>query len=440
MDNALLPPSRITESTTKKENLRSLVLYGLGGVGKTSAATEYALARKPTFGGIFIIDASSIQSLERDFRRLSVALGLETTEVQSDPIASRDVVLSWLAHPVNPSSTAEPHQASSEIVDWLLVFDNADQLDVLRDFWPTDGQESVLVTCRDVSAKDPFMSISRNSRHKVQPLPVEDAAKFLRQQVGVPDNDYTRQDSVNIARRLDGIPFAITQLASIIRQERLYLSNFLNEYQTPEQRSRFHELGIHAHDNSRNSKRYEHTIASVWALDKLTQESFILLAIIALLAPNRIEPHIFLSDSVGGTLLHVDIPGYPKNQSDYDDAKNELLKASLVSHVRTPDQQRRFQVHRLVQDVTILHAQRTSDFPNIFSNVVKMVSRMWPHIFTSDDGMVGRAHHVGRWKDCKAAFPHIVHLHHQYRSVSWDQSITPEALKEFARLLLEAGW
>lgn len=218
---------------------------------------------------------------------------METTEVQSDPIASRDVVLSWLAHPVNPSSTAEPHQASSEIVDWLLVFDNADQLDVLRDFWPTDGQGSVLVTCRDVSAKDPFMSISRNSRHRVQPLPVEDAAKFLMQQVGVPDNDYTRQNSVKIARRLDGIPFAITQMASIIRQERLYLSNFLNEYQTPEQRSRFHELGIYAHDNSRNSKRYEHTIASVWALDKLTPESFILLAIIALLAPNRIEPHIF---------------------------------------------------------------------------------------------------------------------------------------------------
>lgn len=439
MDNALLPPLRAAGSPSNSPNLRMLFLHGLGGIGKTEAALEYALSRKSSFEGIFIMNASSVASLESDFSRLSVALGLESTGSQNDPTISREYVMKWLENPVNPSFAPETPQVGFKIVNWLMLFDNADQSEVLFDFWPTEGQGSVLVTCRDILANDSSLPYARDNSHEVDTLSVEDSARFLRRLVPNSDTAENLKYSIEIAKCLDGIPLAITQMAAIMRKKRLSFREFLTEYKKPNQKSRFHSLDIHAHDSPHFRKRYEHTIASVWALESLTQESFALLTVISLLAPDRIEPQLFFSDINTGTLLCVGIPSYPSNQNDYYDARLKLLEACMVRYVGTPDRDGSLRIHRLVQDVTVLRSQECCDFPEIFSHVVKMVSRLWPYIFNSDEGAVGRAHRTGRWVACEMAFPHISHLHERYGNVVWDKALSPKAQKEFAHLLLEAS-
>lgn len=440
LDNALLPPSSCVEPSSESRDLRLLVLHGLGGIGKTEVALEYALSRKSSFEEVFIMNASTVPSLESDFSRLSLALGLESPDSQNDPTVSRDYVLRWLANPVDPSFAPENQQAIDKIVSWLMVFDNADQSEVLLDFWPTDGQGSVIVTCRDILANDSSLPYAQNYSYEVDTMSVEDAATFLTRLVPGTDTAENRKYSIEIAKCLDGIPLAITQMAAIIRKKRLSLREFLIEYKKPDQKARFHRMDVHAQDSHRHRKRYEHTVASVWALDDLSQESFALLTVLSLLAPDCIQPQFFFSDIETGTLILMDIKSYPENSSDYYDARLKLLESCMVRYVGTPDRDGSLRVHRLVQDVTISHCQEHCDFASVFSNTVKLVSRVWIYVFNSDEGTVGRAHNTSRWPICEIVFPHISCLHQRYSITAWRNELSPKANKKFAHLLLEAGW
>lgn len=192
--------------------------------------------------------------------------------------------------------------------------------------------------------------------------------------------------------------------------------------------------------HNKNQRSYEHTVASVWALGDLSEESFKLLVVIALLHPDRIQPELFFSNMDSRTLLALEILGYPREQNGYHDARLKLLEACMIHYVGIPDSDECLRVDILVQDVTILRAMQVCDFPEIFSKVVGMVSRIWPHIYASPSGTVGRAHHKDRWPACETAYPHILHLYEQYRNLPLAKKLPIDAQIAFSRLLLEAGW
>ena len=182
------------------------------------------------------------------------------------------------------------------------------------------------------------------------------------------------------------------------------------------------------------------TVASVWALDRLSQGPFALLTVLSFLAPDCIEPQLFFSDTETETLIPVDIEGYPKNANDCYDARSELLESCMVQYEGSPDRDGSLRIPRLVQDVMILRCQELFDFPQIFSTVVRTVSRAWTYVFDSDGGTVRRAHHTARWPSCEMLFPHISSLHQRYINFAWEKQLPPKATKKFAHLLLEAGW
>ena len=56
---------------------------------------------------------------------------------------SRGVVLQWLSKPTRQLENDESSGATDETdATWLLVFDNADDLEVLVDYWPVTGAGS----------------------------------------------------------------------------------------------------------------------------------------------------------------------------------------------------------------------------------------------------------------------------------------------------------
>jgi hypothetical protein len=42
------------------------------------------------------------------------------------------------------------------LANWLIVFKNADQPEIINDFWPSNGYGSILVTSRDPMTKTQF--------------------------------------------------------------------------------------------------------------------------------------------------------------------------------------------------------------------------------------------------------------------------------------------
>lgn len=109
-----------------------VVLYGLGGIGKTQLAVEFARRRHHAFSSTFWLDGSSEVSLKQSF--VGMARRLPQTELTADGVemlkhSAIDVdaavreCLRWLS------------LASNQ--DWLLIFDNID-----RDFHNKDDSQA----------------------------------------------------------------------------------------------------------------------------------------------------------------------------------------------------------------------------------------------------------------------------------------------------------
>jgi hypothetical protein len=100
---------------------------GLGGVGKTQVAVEYAYRHRSDYRDIFWIPSSSQEALLASYMGIADFLHLPEGHVQEQ---SKVVVAvkQWLSM----------HSG------WLLVFDNADELDVVTDFLPAGGKGHIL--------------------------------------------------------------------------------------------------------------------------------------------------------------------------------------------------------------------------------------------------------------------------------------------------------
>src|SRR5712692_5110346 len=106
-------------------------LYGLGGVGKTQTAAEYAFRYGDDYTNVFWVRAASRETLVADFVALAELLDLPEKDEQDQPriVAA---VKGWLAI----------HDG------WLLILDNADDLPLAQEFLPAIHKGHILLTTR----------------------------------------------------------------------------------------------------------------------------------------------------------------------------------------------------------------------------------------------------------------------------------------------------
>jgi hypothetical protein len=96
-------------------------VHGLGGVGKTQLAAEYAHARAADYEVAWWVAAEEASLIPDQFAGLARRLGL-------DPATEPDLV------------RAQVHDRLREVAGWLLVFDNADDADGIRSWLPAAPQ------------------------------------------------------------------------------------------------------------------------------------------------------------------------------------------------------------------------------------------------------------------------------------------------------------
>ncbi|KAL5120650.1 hypothetical protein ACEQ8H_001398 [Pleosporales sp. CAS-2024a] len=116
--------------------LSNFAISGLGGVGKTQVAIEYAFSRRDKFDAIFWIESDQPTQLSEGFSAIAAQLG-HTDSPDQDRVVSQNIAMECLCDPKKRGSSRTA--GSNPNANWLLIFNNADHLNMIQGFWPHGG-------------------------------------------------------------------------------------------------------------------------------------------------------------------------------------------------------------------------------------------------------------------------------------------------------------
>src|SRR5439155_9411252 len=117
---------------------------------------------------------------------------------------------------------------------WLLIFDNADDLAMVRDYLPEGSQGHTLLTTRAQAMGGLALKI------ELDIMEAEEGAQFLLRRAGIIAQDAPldgastteRALAIDIVRAMDGIPLALDQAGAYIEEPDESLSHYLTLYRT----------------------------------------------------------------------------------------------------------------------------------------------------------------------------------------------------------------
>src|SRR6266571_5435450 len=302
-------------------------ISGLGGIGKTQTAVEYAYRYKDDYKDILWVKAETEGSINSDFVTIANLLDLPEKQEQ-DQHKIVEAVKRWF-------------QAQSGC---LMIFDNADDLAMVRDFLPPGGKGHILLTTR---AHATGRIAQRIEVEKMEP---EEGALFLLHRATILDPDAPLDDATKtdcdtakaIVQAMDGLPLALEQAGAYIEETACGLQGYLRLYRAQGVRL-LKEHGEFAPD-------HPEPVVTTWSLsfknvEQANPAAAELLRFCAFLAPDAIPEELFAESAAElGPILEP----VASDISSLNTAIRELLKYSLVH--RDPDTQT-LSIHRLVQEV-----------------------------------------------------------------------------------------
>jgi tetratricopeptide (TPR) repeat protein len=176
-------------------------LQGLGGVGKTQLAVEYAYKFSHDYQVVWWIPADQAALARAALAALATRLGITGATRIEDAVSA---VLDALRR-------GEPFQR------WLLIFDNADQPETIRELMP-HGPGHVLVTSRNHRWHSMVDTVEVNVFSQAESL------EFLTRRVpGIGEGDARR-----LAEELGDLPLALEQAGALQAETGMSVDDYLN--------------------------------------------------------------------------------------------------------------------------------------------------------------------------------------------------------------------
>jgi hypothetical protein len=282
-------------------------LYGLGGVGKTQLAIEYAHRFPADYELVWWLDAEQPVLLAGKLAVLAGPLGLPTGGPVSE---TAGMVLAELRR--RPG--------------WLLIFDNAQRPQELIGYLP-GGPGHVLITSRYPGWG------ALGGRLEVDVLPRGETVALLRRRLS---DELDGQVADQLAAELGDLPLAVAQAAGYLESTGLAPADYLRRF-----RSRRDSLLARG-----EVLDYQGRLDTAWTLsvDRLGTDSpaaLALLRLAAFLAPEPIPLHLF---SDHAELLTEPLRSAAADPDELDDVVGLIVGFSLARR-----QGERIQLHRLVQ-------------------------------------------------------------------------------------------
>lgn len=294
------------------------------------------------------------------------------------------------------------------------MFDNVDTAADILDYWPTCGNGSVILTTRDRDTADKLC------QHKVdlQGFEGPDGTELLIQiNPQILDQPLVR----DIVGELGGMPLAICQMGSYIRQTQCTLEQFAAILQS-------HSERFYSDTASMAGLQYSRTLAACCDLSigLLSRDSTHLLGIIAFFQTDEVQEQIITEGCQINSRLD-----YLSNFLDWNDAIRILTKHGLIS-LTQKSSGRTLRMHRVVKRRAI-QILGNAGFSRLqaFQDAVELLHQRFP----------ARPSHGGTmtkdYKECETWLPHVLGLR-----ASLQLSGIPEidAPSNYLEMLCNCAW
>jgi tetratricopeptide (TPR) repeat protein len=346
-------------------------IHGLGGIGKTQIAVEYAYRYRDAYRFVLWASAASEDTLRAAYVTMADRLQLPERMLQEqEKIVA--AVLHWLA----------THE------EWLLVVDNADELGTILPLLPTGNTGHLLLTTRDqvVGSMEPFV---------VEPMDgVEGTVLLLRRarilkaemdlkQVPLVDQQVAEQ----VVAELGGLPLALDQAGAYIEETPCSLFKYLGLYRTRSM-ALLKKRGGRVND-------HPDAVATTWSLsfqrvEERNPAAADLLRFCAYLAPDGIPEALIIGGADHlGPLLQPAVVDFLA----FNDAIGVLRAYSLI---RRDAFEKTLSIHQLVQ-VVVRDALPFQEEKEWMQRAVFAVNTSFPDV-----------DNVRQWATCEQWLPHAL--------------------------------
>src|SRR5258708_6115914 len=188
-------------------------ISGLAGIGKTQLALAYAYHCYPNpYRAVLWVNADRT-TLEASYG--SLAKTLDLPEKDEHELERRiEAVMKWLADHTN----------------WLLIMDNADELELARAFIPRSQHGHILFTTRSQ-----FAGEIGALQIELDKMKAAEGRRFLLRRTRVLEDkaklDTVGESDLQLVKLLDGHPLALDQAGAYIEQTEVSLTEYINLYQ-----------------------------------------------------------------------------------------------------------------------------------------------------------------------------------------------------------------
>ncbi|OBT65046.1 hypothetical protein VE03_05181, partial [Pseudogymnoascus sp. 23342-1-I1] len=272
------------------EKSEAVALVGLGGIGKTQVALQLAYLVKANKQGysIFWVAAQSEASFEKAYAELAQELGVKKTKEDEDEDV-KDLV--------------RRHLHSEKAGRWLLIVDNADDMEVVMGsnekrgiyrYLPESESGRVVFTTR---SRDVALAVAGSHIIELGEMSQEEAMVFMETSLTQGELLQDKATTVELLRELTYLPLAIAQAVAYLNQNQISVRKYLGLLQGTEQ-SRVSLMNREFHDRTR-CEGSQNAVATTWLvsfaqIQRSDKAAASLLGLLSCIEPKAIPRSILL--------------------------------------------------------------------------------------------------------------------------------------------------
>jgi TIR domain/NB-ARC domain len=338
-------PAAVTQASVGRA-----AVQGMGGVGKTSLAIEYAHRFRGLYAGVCWCPGETRTGLLSALAGLAVTLGASTAE-EAD---------------VEKAAKAALRRLAEQRATWLLIYDNVTTPDAIASLLPSAGAR-VLITSRFSDWSELADEVA------LDVLPLREAVALLESRTG-------RSDAVGanrLAEALGNLPLALDHASAYCKRTQATFAHYA-------------EKASNLIGAAPRGAGYPRSVAATFDL-AITEAvgqcpaSEALMAYLAQCAPERIPMTL--------------VDGAIEDETERLQGLAALVEVSLVKHDPFEDGTPAVTVHRLVQAVARARfAQSTKQ-----SNILGLLTHCIAEVFPED-----AYHRPDVWPTCAKLLPHCM--------------------------------